>query len=207
VPSAAPLKEMLSVLRRQLRQRRQVLEQRPRRDAAIRAHLRRRLFGDVAWFWPNDGEPDLRSLACMASAPRVRCWYLPALAAQRRRPQLRFLRCDEATPLLPNGYGIPEPAGLWRLGRPASRLDWILTPLVGFDHRGRRLGMGGGYYDRALASRSLRRHWLKPRIVGVAYTCQQVPQLPARPWDVPLDAVVTEAGWQFFSGPSRPTPP
>ena len=67
-------------------------------------------------------------------------------------------------------------------------------PLVGFDHQGYRLGMGGGYYDATLAYMRHRRSWRKPRLVGIAYECQRVEKLPHDPWDMPLDAVVTEDG-------------
>ena len=75
--------------------------------------------------------------------------------------------------------------------------------LVAFDAAGNRLGMGAGYYDRALRRRLERSTpWRRPRLIGVAYACQQVPAIPASPWDVPLDLVVTERG---VIVPARPT--
>jgi 5-formyltetrahydrofolate cyclo-ligase len=60
-------------------------------------------------------------------------------------------------------------------------------PLVGWDRQGGRLGMGGGFYDRALAG-------IKgPLLVGLAHAVQEVPQVPIDDWDVPLDFVVTES--------------
>ncbi|MGE0811300.1 MAG: 5-formyltetrahydrofolate cyclo-ligase, partial [Immundisolibacter sp.] len=55
---------------------------------------------------------------------------------------------------------------------------------------GSRLGMGGGYYDRSFA-RVLRHAWRRPRLIGVAFDRQRVAALPGRPWDVPLDGVLT----------------
>ena len=80
-------------------------------------------------------------------------------------------------------------------------LDLILLPLVGFDLKGNRLGMGGGYYDRTLSYLRHRRFWIKPRLVGVAHECQKVDSLIARPWDIPLDAVVTETAFYRFNKP------
>ena len=61
--------------------------------------------------------------------------------------------------------------------------------------------MGGGYYDRALRTRLAGRStWRRPRIVGVAFACQEVRGYQVAPWDVPLDLVVTERGVL------RPTP-
>ena len=65
-------------------------------------------------------------------------------------------------------------------------------PLVAFSAAGTRLGMGGGYYDRSFAFRHGR--GAPPRLVGVGYGFQREDALAAEPWDVPLDAVATEAG-------------
>jgi 5-formyltetrahydrofolate cyclo-ligase len=63
---------------------------------------------------------------------------------------------------------------------------------VGFDARGVRLSMGGGFYDRAFAFRLWRKVWHAPRLIGLAYSFQQVEGLVAAAHDVRLDAVVTE---------------
>jgi 5-formyltetrahydrofolate cyclo-ligase len=91
-----------------------------------------------------------------------------------------------------NHLGIVEPKGTKAIA--ARWLDLVLLPLVGFDVHGMRLGMGGGYYDRTFAYKNRHASWRRPRLVGVAYSFQQVPAM-ARAWhDVPLDAVVTETG-------------
>lgn len=64
--------------------------------------------------------------------------------------------------------------------------DAIVAPLVGFDRRMNRLGQGGGYYDRAFA-----RHPDALRI-GLAWSAQQLDHVPADPWDLPLDFILTE---------------
>jgi 5-formyltetrahydrofolate cyclo-ligase len=93
-----------------------------------------------------------------------------------------------------NRYGIEEPAATNRCVAPAG-LDVVLVPVVGYDRRGNRLGMGAGFYDRALRRRlDARRAWRRPRLVGVAFACQELPGIAASPWDVPLDLIVTEQG-------------
>ncbi len=68
-------------------------------------------------------------------------------------------------------------------------------PLVGFDSCGHRLGMGAGFYDRALRPRLDRtQSFRRPRLIGIAYSVQQVERLEPAPWDVALDLVVTERG-------------
>jgi 5-formyltetrahydrofolate cyclo-ligase len=89
-----------------------------------------------------------------------------------------------------NRLGIHEPEGSSILG--ARWLDVVFLPLVGFDARGVRLGIGGGYYDRALEFRRWRKVWHTPRLIGLAYSFQQVESLTAADHDVRLDAVVTE---------------
>ncbi|MET0362826.1 MAG: 5-formyltetrahydrofolate cyclo-ligase [Sphingobium sp.] len=84
--------------------------------------------------------------------------------------------------LFPGLFGTshPEPGG------GAVEPDVIVAPLLGFDRRMNRLGQGGGYYDRAFA-----RHPGALRI-GLAWSCQEYEALPADPWDLPLDIVMTE---------------
>ena len=88
----------------------------------------------------------------------------------------------------PGRYGIPEPpAGRCRPPE-AFAPDLILVPGLAFDLTGRRLGFGGGYYDRLLALPAM----AQACVVGLAYAFQIVTRLPAESWDRPMDAVVTE---------------
>jgi 5-formyltetrahydrofolate cyclo-ligase len=96
-----------------------------------------------------------------------------------------------------NRYGIAEPQG--NAYAPLRSLHVILVPLVGVDARGNRLGMGAGFYDRALGRLRVGA-WRRPRLVGIAHSCQQVARLQAQPHDVPLDALITERGIVFFRG-------
>ncbi len=91
-----------------------------------------------------------------------------------------------------NRLGIAEPQGSRTLA--ARRLDLVFLPILGFDARGVRLGTGGGYYDRAFAFRRWRSAWHAPRLIGIAYSFQQVERITPAAHDVLLDAVVTERG-------------
>ncbi len=188
-----------NLLRQQMRQRRNALphHQQAAMSMALCKHLSTsRLFLNsqrIAFYLPNDGEVDLRPLLELAWQLRKDC-YLPVLA-QRNTRQLWFLPYTPATGLYLNRYGIPEPGHTrHQRGLKPISLDLILMPLVAFDPQGNRLGMGGGFYDRTLASLVPRRSWNKPRLVGTAYAFQCVEQLDAQDWDVPLHAVATESG-------------
>ena len=105
-----------------------------------------------------------------------------------------FVHRPEA-PLTRNRFGIEEPP----LGAPwinTRALDLVLAPLVAFDDQGNRLGMGGGFYDRHFGNLP---KCLRPLLVGVAHEVQRADALPAAPWDVPLDGILTETGWRRFS--------
>lgn len=96
---------------------------------------------------------------------------------------LRFRVISSDTFFAPNSYGIDEPTeGAW-LSR--SDLDLLFMPLVAFDHKGHRLGMGKGFYDRYLSGADER-----PLRVGLAFDCQKS-SFGVEDWDVPCHAVAT----------------
>ena len=81
---------------------------------------------------------------------------------------------------------------------PSRWLNLVVIPLVGVDTAGRRLGMGGGFYDRALDFRRRRRYWAGPHLVGLAFDCQRTDSNFAEPWDLRLDSLATESGLQHY---------
>jgi 5-formyltetrahydrofolate cyclo-ligase len=181
-------------LRREFRQRRRALsaaEQRAhsarvaRRFYAAGLHLRGRTIG---LYVANDGELDPEPLLRRLLQSRKRV-ALPVVGA---RGEMRFYRYRRDTPMVENRFGIPEPAAAAPLVSPLS-VDLLLLPLVAFDASGNRLGMGAGFYDRYLGRLP---PGLRPRLIGLAHEAQRSPEpLPAAPWDVPLDGVLTDAGW------------
>ena len=72
----------------------------------------------------------------------------------------------------------------------------MLVPLAAFDARGHRIGYGGGYYDRAIERLQANGH--APRLVGVAFDCQQVEMVPDEPHDIILPEILTESGLRRF---------
>ncbi len=189
--------------RRQLRARRCALSERERlkrSDALCRRLSRQALFrtsSRIAVYLPQDGEVETRALIelCWSTGKQV---YLPVLVPFLDN-RLWFARYRADSALVSNRYAIPEPEVVHRERIAAQALDLVLTPLVGFDLNGNRLGMGGGFYDRSFAFLLDRKHWRKPRLIGLAYEFQQLPSLPAQPWDVPLAAVATDTGFYRFA--------
>ena len=145
----------------------------------------------IAAYLAIDGEPDLgRLLARLAGAGKRL-----ALPVIQRDGIMDFFAYEATMPLVPNRYGILEPApGANHV--PTLALDLVLTPLVAFDNCGNRLGMGGGFYDRHFGRLP---SGLRPLLIGIAHEAQRAPTLPAAPWDLPLDGVLTEAGWHGAS--------
>ncbi|MGA2565054.1 MAG: 5-formyltetrahydrofolate cyclo-ligase [Steroidobacteraceae bacterium] len=142
---------------------------------------------------------EVRTEALRALARRRHCpVYLPRIADYRRRVMV-FTREREPLRLL-NRHGIPEPAAAHRVA--ARALSVVFVPLLGFDLRGTRLGAGAGYYDRLFAYRRHRHSWQRPLLIGLAYSCQRVERIERAGHDVPLDAVVTEAGVLRFTRPA-----
>lgn len=115
--------------------------------------------------------------------------FLPVLGHGRSR-RLSFAPLNFSGGWYKNRFGIPEQSAQRHLR--AASLDVLFIPLVAFDARGNRLGMGAGFYDATLAYLRLRKIWHKPRLVGVGYAFQHVLAVPADAWDLKLDAAVTD---------------
>jgi 5-formyltetrahydrofolate cyclo-ligase len=175
------------------------------RRALIRHALHHRLLVHgkrIGFYIPANAEIDILPLLMRAYAMGVRC-FLPVVPARGQR-KLWFSELKTRPPggrkydahWRDNRFGIPEYHPPRRSFVRAGQLDRLLMPLLGFDHRGFRIGMGGGYYDASLGYRLRRQHWQVPRLFGVAFAAQEVAQIAADPWDIPLDAILTEAGFK-----------
>lgn len=167
--------------------------ERTRRDKAIAAFTLEQLAGfktaNIGFYWPFRGEPDLRRLVrsllddgATASLPVV---------IDKNRP-LEYWSWRSGDRLWPGVWNIPVPTR-----RKVARPEVLLVPLLGFDTTGYRLGNGGGYYDRTLAAMTPR-----PFTIGVGYELGRLKSIRPQPHDIPMDAIVTEAGIMSF--PTRP---
>ena len=154
-----------------------VLSERPEWDDARR----------VALFASLPDEPDTRPIVRLAKAAGKQV-YLPRCTGDRG---LEMLAVDDWSDLRVGRFGILEPEEGGR-GCSLADLDLILVPGVAFDFDGRRLGRGGGFYDRALSSLQ---GGASPRLVGVGFAFQLVDRVPAEEHDCGVGAILSERGW------------
>lgn len=155
----------------------------------------------VAGYWACQGELDPLPLLERAGIAGKQA-YLPVIVDDPPKT-LRFAPYRSDSPLRLNRFNIPEPDVPATEWVSPNQLDLVLVPLVAFDLVGTRVGMGGGFYDRSFAFlhdpayRSKR-----PYLLGLGYEFQKIPDLLVREaWDIPLDAVATEAAlYEFTAG-------
>ena len=153
----------------------------------------------LAAYLTNDGEIDTCELINTLKEAHVQL-CLPVLHPFRAG-YLNFQTVNNKTQWTANKYGIHEPKVSAKDIYIVNNIDVICMPLVAFDLKGNRLGMGGGYYDRTLAqisssnpvstTNSKQTPCVKPVLVGLAHDCQQVDELPFESWDVPIDYICT----------------
>ena len=136
----------------------------------------------IGFYWPMKGEFDprvfvlrLREMGSRAALPIV----------VKKAAPLEYREWWPGVETTPGVFGLPVPQG-----SPVLVPDVVLMPPVGFDAQGYRLGYGGGYFDRTLASLSAR----PPLKIGVGRELSRIETIHPQPHDIPMDLVVTEAG-------------
>jgi 5-formyltetrahydrofolate cyclo-ligase len=134
------------------------------------------------------GEPALRELLKEVAARGGRT-ALPVVVA--RGEPLIFRAWKPGDPTTPGVWNIPVPT----VEAPTVIPDVVIAPVVGFDSGCFRLGYGGGFFDRTLASFQRR-----PRVFGVGYALAAIPTIHPLPHDIPMDAIVTEKGLLMPAG-------
>jgi 5-formyltetrahydrofolate cyclo-ligase len=144
--------------------------------------------GRIAFCWPVRAEVDCRPLITRLGTAG---WQAAMPVVVAPATPMQFRHWTPATPMTLDPHGIPVPDTA-----PCAPPDVLLLPLVAFDTAGFRLGYGGGYFDRTLATCMPR-----PFTVGVGFACAGVATIHPEPHDIPLDAIVTENGVLCRSAP------
>lgn len=143
----------------------------------------------VSGFWPMRTEVDVRPLMFVLREKGARL-CLPAILD---KTTIVFRELVHGAPMVEMGFGTIGPH------EEAEELDpaLMLVPLAAFDARGHRIGYGAGYYDRAIAR--LADKGMTPRLIGIAFDCQEVPMVPEENHDVIIPEILTESGLRRFT--------
>lgn len=142
----------------------------------------------IAGFLPIRSEVDLQPLMQNLST-RGAHLCLPVVLD---RQTICFRQWQPGTDLVSTGFGTRGPGPDAAVVDP----DILLVPLSAFDGQGNRIGYGAGHYDRAIAR--LHEKGCNPTLIGIAFDCQEVADVPHEPHDVALHAILTESGYKNF---------
>ncbi len=190
-----------SHLRKKIRQLRRDFSSEQQEQAALRllTHILQeesfKAASKIAFYQAFDGEIDPEPAIQAALNLDKRC-FLPVISTNN--DSLVFVEYTIGASLEKNHFGIMEPIQYPNNALAPEHMDLIFMPLVAFDIRGNRLGMGKGYYDKNLAfmlennSDMSLNSVKKPKLIGLAHECQRVEGLERAEWDVPLHKIITD---------------
>ncbi len=137
----------------------------------------------VALYATNDGEIDSKYLIDFLIRQGKKI-YLPVLFKKK----MHFSPLHKTT--LKNRFGIKEPIFKNRVH--AKKINLVLMPAVAFDKKGNRLGMGGGFYDRALYFTKNQIFFYLPKIYVLAHHFQKINHIHAKAWDIKPLGIISE---------------
>lgn len=140
----------------------------------------------LGFYWPFNGEVDSR-VAVHRLRTRGARTALPVVV--EKNAPLEFREWTPGVATLPGVFGLPVPQS------PVVVPDAVLMPPVGFDGAGYRLGYGGGYFDRTLASLSP-----QPLKIGLAREVSRIETIHPQPHDIAMDFVITPNGIYEVAG-------
>jgi 5-formyltetrahydrofolate cyclo-ligase len=143
---------------------------------------------EVSGFFPIRSEVDVRPLMQKLKERGAKL-CMPVVVDKHT---IVFRELLAGAPMVSTGFGTFGPG---EDARPVDP-DIMLVPLAAFDRAGHRIGYGAGFYDRAISR--LHEKGLRPRLIGVAFDCQEVDIIPAEDHDVAVDAILTESGLKII---------
>jgi 5-formyltetrahydrofolate cyclo-ligase len=201
VGGALPLMNTIQ-LRKKIRTQRRLLSKKTQRKHQLSAlqHLKNsgllKRYNRFAVYLHSDGElhTDIIIRYLLKIKKQV---FLPVLYPLSNN-RLWFYPYTLNTRLANNRFNIQEPVidnkriFLWSL-------DIVFMPLVAFDNDGHRIGMGGGFYDRTFSYQNSQTKKQLPMFIGLAHQLQQYTNIKHQPWDISLDAVITDKKYEKFT--------
>lgn len=140
----------------------------------------------ISFYWPFKGEPDLRPFMKEVSEQGARI-ALPVVV--EKNTPLQFMSWQIGEPLIKGVLNIPIPEK-----QTPTTPTVILAPAIGFDRQRYRLGYGGGYFDRTLATFSGLPEDQTPKVIGIAFSAGEIPTIHPEPHDIKMDVIITEMG-------------
>ena len=141
----------------------------------------------IAFYLANNSEVNCEELLKCAWIMKKRV-FVPTI---QKNLKLNFVEFHRDSKTRPNKFGIYEPVEGVKID--PRELDLVFAPVVAFDLRKNRIGMGGGYYDRTFSFLLSDQRASKPQLVGLAFDCQCVDAFGASPWDIPLFQLISES--------------
>lgn len=138
----------------------------------------------LLFFCPMPQEPDIQPLMAVAFSRGAEV-AVPRFDVTRKDYDVCLISSPDD--LRTGQFGILEP-------RPdcaaisLNRLDFAFVPGLAFDHVGRRLGRGKGFFDRLLAR-------IEGHKCGVAFDWQVMAAVPVEPHDIRVDSLLTPTRW------------
>lgn len=138
----------------------------------------------ISGFWPIRDEADILPLLDLLRDKGAKL-CLPVVISKTEIIFRQFVADDD---LVAGGFGTQAPSP----AQPELDPTIMLVPLSAFDAKGHRIGYGAGFYDRVIAK--LNKKGVFPRLIGIAFDCQEVPSVPTEKHDIPLDYILTESG-------------
>lgn len=142
----------------------------------------------ILCYYPVRKEPNILPIAEYALKLKKKVAFPISHKAERH---LSFHIISELSELSVGAYNIPEPsASLPEITDFSNTL--CLVPALAFDKNGRRLGYGGGYYDRFLSV-------FNGVSMGLSYSNFYVDDLPTETHDATVDIIITENGGYFHN--------
>jgi 5-formyltetrahydrofolate cyclo-ligase len=143
---------------------------------------------EISGFFPIKSEVDVRPLMQKLKDKGAKL-SVPVVVDKQT---IVFRELVAGAPLVSTGFGTFGPGPDARVVDP----EIMLVPMSAFDRIGHRIGYGAGFYDRAISR--LHDMGRQPRLIGVAFDCQEIEVIPAEDHDVALDAILTESGFKVF---------